>query len=708
MTTRNISNKAVNLIFSIFAFLVVSSTSSYAGVCGDRGQVCRDSQYCNLVCPSGTSGYNETCGWECVGGPGGTTIENCPPGHIPDFSAPSGRYCGRITAKWHRSVGCCGMVQPPQECGDFYPCGNSNNPNKICKDCSQDPPYCPNYNALVEVGRCIPIPPPTKALTGFVWEDLNGSGTLNTGDKYWTTAAYPGASCRTAGQSAVLNVSISGQSAAAPSWSCNSGVVTYTTPAYSAGSRTFVLTPPNNYTCSTVSWSYRVCTNATCTTATSGAGTGCSATIPNYSGTFTNTLNWRVNQVTPRSIAGRVHLTNNITTCDNSDRLNVSGLTATAYNGATSIGSASVNATSGVYNINNNLFDTNAMTSVCINGNIVSGSQAYQLACVKGTNVTCTKGSGTCAVTCTPSNALALNNLGINFGFVPVSNDKWFSVIDGDIYGDSVATSVAANPLGGFSPYIVNTQTATTVGGYGFTANTLDTDTAGTGESEKGGSAERLAVNPSYPPSDQWLNKFSFSVPENAETAVPSGNEFEEGKVYSFSVDQFNSILEEGTYSFAGGNSNAPAAAIVYVTGSGEVDIASNFISDNDDKTLLVITTANVNITKDPGVDTVGYSVIGASQVDLAIITQGNINFESQYVGSTFDRPIMIYGGLMARGGINPDRNLGAINNAAYPSISVRFYPYLMELIKTYEIENATNGAYTGLTTVDVQFDYGD
>jgi hypothetical protein len=370
---------------------------------------------------------------------------------------------------------------------------------------------------------------------------------------------------------------------------------------------------------------------------------------------------------------------------------------------------ANVSPTNGTYTISG-LYSNDQVSSLCINGSLSTATKSYQLSCIKGTGVTCTAGSGACAINCTPTTALAAGNATVSFGFSPVSNDKWFTAIDGDVYGDSISAYVSPSPLGGFSPYLINTQTGSSVGGFGFSAGLIDTQASGTDVSEQGGSAQRLAVMPSYPPTDQWLNKFSFSVPSSAITSIPSGNTFEEGKVYSFSVSEFNQILDSGSYSFADGNSNAPAAAIVYVTGNGTIDINKNFVSENEDKTLVVVSTADVNVSKDVGTTVTGYTMTGPSQVDLVILAQNDINLQSQYNASTstYDNPLTIYGSLVSAGTINPDRNLGDVYNQNYPATSIRFYPYLMSLIQQYEIQNASSGAYTGLATVDVQFDYGE
>ena len=71
------------------------------------------------------------------------------------------------------------------------------------------------------------------------------------------------------------------------------------------------------------------------------------------------------------------------------------------------------------------------------------------------------------------------------------------------------------------------------------------------------------------------------------------------------------------------------------------------------------------------------------------------------------DTPITIYGSIISAGAINPDRNLGDLDNSNYPATSVRFYPYLMSLLRQYELSSQLS-PYSGLSIIDVQFDYGD
>ena len=389
-----------------------------------------------------------------------------------------------------------------------------------------------------------------------------------------------------------------------------------------------------------------------------------------------------------------------------------SGLNVTAFDGATKKGSTAGVSGSGAYSVSS-LVSTDRISSLCVNGALDSATGSYQLSCVKGNGITCIKGSGACAVSCSPATALATSSPTLSFGFTLFGNDKWFSAIDGDIYGDGVSAYVASapDPTAGFSPYLINTQSGSSIGGYGFAAGTIDTISSGTDVSEKGGKAQRLAVLPTYPPTDSWLNKFNFAIPSGAITSIPANNSFEDGKVYSFSVSQFNSILNVGSYKFARGDSFAPAAAIVYVTGSGSININKDFVSKNNDKSLIVVTTAEINISKEAGTALNNYKVNGASQIDLVIVAKKDINFASIYNQSTavFDKPLMIYGSLASMGTVNMNRNLGFADNSRYPSTSVRFFPYAMGLIAQYELENNTTGEpYTGLATFDVQFNYGN
>ncbi len=60
---------------------------------------------------------------------------------------------------------CCKWTQPPQECSDWYCgykpgpggkiCATKNNPNKCCRDCTQEPPTCGQYN--YETYNCVSV-----------------------------------------------------------------------------------------------------------------------------------------------------------------------------------------------------------------------------------------------------------------------------------------------------------------------------------------------------------------------------------------------------------------------------------------------------------------------------------------------------------------------------------------------------------------------
>src|SRR3989304_4406634 len=79
-------------------------------------------------------------------------------------------------------------------------------------------------------------------------------------------------------------------------------------------------------------------------------------------------------------------------------------------------GACAVNGTNGTFTVTP-LYDNNVFNKLCINGTVASGGVNYQLACVSSPQLTCSVGSGACAINCTPNNALSAGNVSINVGF---------------------------------------------------------------------------------------------------------------------------------------------------------------------------------------------------------------------------------------------------------------------------------------------------
>jgi hypothetical protein len=357
------------------------------------------------------------------------------------------------------------------------------------------------------------------------------------------------------------------------------------------------------------------------------------------------------------------------------------------------------------------LFRSTIFDSICINGILGDGTKGYVLQCVNGTGVTCTAGSGACAVNCTPTNALDASDINIDLLYLGFDNEKWFTFLDGDFYSSGVVADITTDPGDNFTSNFINTQTNTAIGGFGFAGTVIDPQRVGSGVSESGGFGQQLNVTGIHDFEDDWFNNFGFEPPASATTGVPGGNVFQTGSVYNITVSDFNTLLTGGSYLMGG---NVTGVAVVYVTGGGDININNSFTCGNcgaQNRIILVVTESPVNVDASVAVPSLAtYSVSSAPQIHMGIVTSSNVEFPSVYdwPTQTFDMPVVITGPVLSRSIINFDRNLGFLNNYSFPAEMIRYYSRMVYWLTRYEVTNTGSYNFTGLATYDVQWVYSE
>ena len=136
-----------------------------------NGGQCAYSWECNQYCSYGwsawsacTGGYQtRECGQyqyqiqRCGGGGGGQADTvygpSCTGNYVVDYSKPLSSACGLpwkdvnyIQGNAEVQGGCCQTAGGGRTCGDWYKCPTRNNPNKMCRDCEEQPEYCAKYS----------------------------------------------------------------------------------------------------------------------------------------------------------------------------------------------------------------------------------------------------------------------------------------------------------------------------------------------------------------------------------------------------------------------------------------------------------------------------------------------------------------------------------------------------------------------------------
>ena len=286
----------------------------------------------------------------------------------------------------------------------------------------------------------------------------------------------------------------------------------------------------------------------------------------------------------------------------------------------------------------------------------------------------------------------------VDIGIAPIMAESWKTVVDGDLYAESVDIEISdKTPLGGFNNSLIN-QGANDSGGYALSSQNEFLAPLANIIEDKGGYAALFGDNHN----DRALNQLTFTPPPHAEVIEDLSYSFSDGGVYSITSDDFNNSLESSSviYSLPSG------IVILYVTGDTEVDFKYSLTPSGSGRLILVIQ-PDVYISKELGYSAATFTINSVPNIQAAIISKGNISFDTEGTDIGSDIPIMMLGPLVSRLNISLDRNLG-INNEKYPAIAVSHDQTLMCKLSDLEKSKTDYTNYTGLRTFDIQFDYGD
>ena len=99
-------------------------------------------------CPCG---LNNQGGCASCGGPAcNLSTIDCPVGTVRGSTIVGSQctsyQCQNYTGSAQQIGDCCNWRTFPQECGEWYSCPTKNKPSKLCRDCTEEPPFCAQYN----------------------------------------------------------------------------------------------------------------------------------------------------------------------------------------------------------------------------------------------------------------------------------------------------------------------------------------------------------------------------------------------------------------------------------------------------------------------------------------------------------------------------------------------------------------------------------
>ena len=287
---------------------------------------------------------------------------------------------------------------------------------------------------------------------------------------------------------------------------------------------------------------------------------------------------------------------------------------------------------------------------------------------------------------------------------------SWSSVLDGDVYAPGIATAVpTGNASGGFWNRLINSPT--NVGGIALSSGIVSTDHSRIYRLSYGALAQSSTALAEVPYGDIALSKFQFTPPSHATTLTfpSSGQELvipSSSVVFTAPIWAFNDWLSgsRGTYR---GISSSNAMAILYLTGSAEVNL-KYALTTNGKERLLIITGSSVRINRQVGTPIASYDASNDPNIMAGIISKGNITFSWNSTTPGTDEPIMVTGPLVSRGSVVLQRNLGDTGNGLFPAQAVKYSPKILYGVSRGEYKNKDTPNYTGLGTFDVQFVYDD
>jgi hypothetical protein len=148
-------------------------------------------------------------------------------------------------------------------------------------------------------------------------------------------------------------------------------------------------------------------------------------------------------------------------------------------------------------------------------------------------------------------------------------------------------------------------------------------------------------------------------------------------------------------------NHDSDGAAILYVTGSGDLRFDNEFIATDEDTRTLFVTGPNVDVKIDRSLS-VGDATFGStSQIDAAFVIVGSIEFEGTNDSEADpDDSILVEGPIITKSALfNRNRGLGN----GYPSEVVEYNSYYLYKL-TFEERKSEEANYSGLFVIDVDW----
>jgi hypothetical protein len=294
-------------------------------------------------------------------------------------------------------------------------------------------------------------------------------------------------------------------------------------------------------------------------------------------------------------------------------------------------------------------------------------------------------------------------------GLQKAIKSPWSVVLDGDVYASAIYTPVPSGAAsGGFKNFLINSPSS--VGGIAMSEG--DILISRVFSSPSGAYSKNISSSAR----DVFLSRFKFSAPTHSDVkdlTIPATGNLSipaTGTVYKATVSAFNTWIGNGdqTYSIP----SSTGVAVLYLTGSGDVNFTHNLTNLSAVKRLIIVAPAGVVIRKEVGQPILSYAASSDPNIMVGIIASGNITFESQETNPGSDLPVMVTAPLISNSSILLNRDLGdedpTAGNGLYPAQAIKYYLRYIYGISDLEYSHKDIPNYTGLRSFDVQFVFDD
>ena len=305
----------------------------------------------------------------------------------------------------------------------------------------------------------------------------------------------------------------------------------------------------------------------------------------------------------------------------------------------------------------------------------------------------------------------------------PILYQNWVTTIFGDFYTGSLISEFP-DPTDYVAPWTPpslsfernpadsDTTDVATLSSNGIDITSSDTTQGYSPASQSNFSVEFASFDETWPPN------FTGRPPADAinlplsgscdDIFITSGDQLDTVQAYEGDVNCIEDAINNTSTSANGYQLANDGVAVVYVTGSGDLRITDEFLTDNDDYRVVLVTGPDVDVKIDRGLSLAALpDWTSTPLIEAAFVVVGTMEYEGVAllpIGDIVADPddsIMVEGPVVGRN-IQFNRNLGPLNS--YPAEIIQYNNKFIYDLTQQERQSASGGNYSGLFVIDVDW----